>query len=103
LSLGSWEKRLSDGILDQKWVFKLGCLWVLDELLVVAAPYLDLLAVKLHVAFLKLAHLLNFVQVDYKALLQVVELANALPAEDAGVLAAVKVLDALLVLLAHVR
>lgn len=76
---------------------------MLDMALASTAPDFDLLAIKLHVAFLKLAHFLNFVKVNYKALLQVVQLPDALTAEDAGVLTAVEVLDALVVLLAQVR
>jgi hypothetical protein len=75
---------------------------MLHKLFVLATPHVNLLAVELHIAFLELAHFLNFVQVDNKALLQVVKLANTLPTEDGRVLAAVEVLDALFVLLTHV-
>lgn len=67
-----------------------------------SAAHIDLLPVELHVAFLKLAHLLDFVKVDDEALLQVVELPDALSAKDGGMLGAIEVLDPLVVLLAQV-
>jgi len=51
---------------------------------------------------LKLAHFLDLVQVDNEAGLKIVEIFDALAAENRRMLAAVKVLYALLVLLAHV-
>ena len=67
------------------------------------ASNINLLFVELHVALLKLAHFLNFIKVNHKALLHIVQLANALSAEDGGMLRTVEMLDALVVLLTQVR
>lgn len=69
----------------------------------ISAPHFDLLAVELHVSFLQSTHLLDLIEVDDKAFLQVVELPDAFSTKDAWVLRAVKVLNPLLMLLAHVR
>jgi len=68
-----------------------------------ATSDVDLLLIELHVALLEFTHFFDFIQVHYKALLHVVELANTFSAKDRRVLRAVEVLDALVVLLAQVR
>jgi len=62
----------------------------------------QLSTIHLIVLLLKLAHFLDLVQVDNEAGLKIVEIFDALAAENRRMLAAVKVLYALLVLLAHV-
>ena len=62
----------------------------------------QLALVHLVVLLLQLAHLFDFIEVDDKASLKIVEIFDAFAAKNGRVLAAVEVLDALLVLLAHV-
>lgn len=73
---------------------------MLDVALTVATSNIYLLLVELHIALLKFTHLFDLIQVNYKALLHVVELADALSAEDRWVLGAIEVLNALVVFLA---
>ena len=90
-------------LLDQ-WVLMLGQLHRLDVRIFSAIlPPTKLALVELVVLLLKFAHLFNLIEIDYKAGIQIVQVLDALTAEDRGVLAAVEVLDALLVLLAHVH
>jgi hypothetical protein len=63
----------------------------------------ELPEVHLIVLLLELAHLLDFVQVNDEAGVEVVQVLDALTAENRRVFAAVKVLDPLLVFLTHVH
>jgi hypothetical protein len=63
---------------------------------------LQLGSVEVVVLLLEFTHLLNLVQVDHIAGVQVVQVLDALSAEDGRVLAAIEVLDALVVLVAQV-
>ena len=62
----------------------------------------QLALVHLVVLLLQLAHLFDFIEVDDEASLKIVKIFDAFAAKNGRVLAAVEVLDALLVLLAHV-
>ena len=59
--------------------------------------------IHLVVLLLELAHFLDFVKVNDEAGFKIMEIFDALPTENAWVFTAVEVLDALLVLLTHVR
>jgi len=63
----------------------------------------ELPAVHLVVLLLQLAHLLDFVQINDKAGIHVVQILYAFAAKNRGMLTAVKVLNPLLVFLAHVH
>ena len=66
-------------------------------------PSVQLSPVQIIILLLQFAHFLDFIKVHHEACLQVVQVFDALTAEDRGVLTAVEVLDALLMLLTHVR
>lgn len=61
------------------------------------ASEINLLIVELDVTLLKFPHLFDFVQVYNKALVHVVQLSDALSAEDGWVLGAVEVFNSLVV------
>ena len=63
----------------------------------------QLLLVVFNILLLQLAHLLNFVEVDHEAGLHTMEIFNTFSAENGGVLGAVEMFDALVMLLAEVR
>ena len=65
-------------------------------------PSVQLSPVQIIILLLQFAHFLDFIKVHHEACLQVVQVFDALTAEDRGVLTAVEVLDALLMLLTHV-
>lgn len=65
-------------------------------------PPCELQTIEPVVVLLQLSHFLDFVKVDDEAGVQVVQVLDALSAEDGRVLTAVKVLDSLVVILAHV-
>lgn len=66
----------------------------------ITATDINLLLVELHVALLEPAHFFDFIKVNYKALLHIVQLTDALSTEDRGMLRAVEMFDALIMLLA---
>lgn len=75
----------------------------MDHLTGTFAALCDLLGIELHVGFLELAHLFDFVEINDEAGLRVVDVLDALAAKDGRMLRTVEVLDSLVVLLAQVR